>query len=186
MAAVNSSQAEASKNVNDAKKEMSDVYNQQLNYVADFYKNVSNALLPRSGDNASNPLFSSFESMFKQIQDYSSRMFSSLGVGANNQIDWSEMSKKYKETIDIRLAAAQNIIQTASEAYKKQMEFTMETNKRALEEMSTQFNLIFQQNQKFWSELMVSHQNPLQMVERKGNEPVLEENKKQPSVMSAK
>jgi hypothetical protein len=167
-----------------------DGYTKQLNVVSGFYKNMfdsvlavnkewttpnyfSNSLFGNGtakvfampfnevSNNATSPLLPTFYNFYKQISDYYSTTFSNLTVGLKSNVASSEFTKKYSDNVTTLLETAKTIFKTTTEAYNKQLDITIETTKKAVEEMTIQFNEMVQQNQNGLADLIVPVQAPL-------------------------
>jgi hypothetical protein len=172
----------------DANSDIMNMYNKQLQLMTGFYNNFFNPGIGNNkawntgngfstdffnGDltkvfsnpfNAmnttlSNPLLSSFDKMYKQMLGYSHNLLSVFNIQANvDKIDWSEVGKKYLETVEKRLEASKNVFNLLNEAYAGQVASSIETNKKTMEEISNRFNLVIKENQNFWADILESYQ----------------------------
>ena len=201
----------AEKLLNNSSKEIMDFYTKQFNVVTGFYKNLfesfstvnkgwnntpdfSNNFLnndltksfatPFNGmsNNFANPFQPTFDKLYKQMVDYNTTMFTNLTNGLKSSTDVSEISKKYQNEINTRIEASKNILKTASDAYNKQANFSIENNKNTMEEMNNQFDVMVKQNQKFWSDLMTSTQTPINKAEETVKDSISPEIKKRTAV----
>ena len=201
----------AEKMLNESSKEIINFYTNQLNIATGFYKNLfesfstvnkgwnntpdfSNGFLnngltkafamPFNGmnNNFTNPFLPTFDNLYKQMTDYSTTLFINVTNSLKGSADISEISKKYEDAINTRTEASKNLFKTAIDAYNKQVDFFIENNKKAMEEMSNQFNVMLKQNQKFWSDLMTSTQAPINSAEKVVKDSIIPEIKKRTPV----
>ena len=199
------------KMLHDSSKEIMDFYTKQFNVVTGFYKNLfesfstvnkgwnntpdfSNNFLNNDltkafamsfsgmSNNFANPFQPTFDKLYKQMIDYNTTMFTNLTNGLKSSTDVSEISKKYQNEINTRIEASKNILKTASDAYNKQANFSIENNKNTMEEMNNQFDVMVKQNQKFWSDLMTSTQAPINKAEETIKDSISPEIKKRTAV----
>ena len=84
--------------------------------------------------------------------------------------------------VNARVESSKNILKTATESYNKQLEFSIENNKKAMEEMNDQFNAMVKQSQKFWSDLMSSSQATSITLEKAVKDTISPEIKKRTAV----
>ncbi|HXD92796.1 MAG TPA: hypothetical protein VNX01_06245, partial [Bacteroidia bacterium] len=64
------------------------------------------------------------------------------------------------------------------EACNTKVNSSIEANKKAMEEIGNQFNLVIKQNQKFWADMLEMYQAPLRGENKNSKEPTLNETKK--------
>jgi hypothetical protein len=203
----------AEKTLNDTTKELMDFYTKQLNVATGFYKNIFDSLStggkswnnssdfstgffnndvtkaftnPFSGMNyqVANPFLPLFDKFYKQMEEYNKDMLASLTNGLKGNTDWSEMTKKYQETVSSRMESSKNILQTATEAYNKQLDFSNNNNKKAMEDMTSQFNAMVKQSQTFWLDLMASLQTKINTDEKTVKDSISPEIKKRASSLA--
>jgi len=188
---LNESTKAFEKGFSDANENVMDMYTKQLNLMTGFYNNFLNPIMSNNkgwnlgqdfghnlfdgdltkafsnpfngmGAGVSNPFLSSFDKMYKQMMGYNHNLLLAFNSQANGAtIDWSEISKKYIETVENRLEASKSIFNSISEACNTKVNSSIEANKKAMEEIGTQFNLVIKQNQKFWADMLEMHQAPL-------------------------
>jgi hypothetical protein len=198
------------KMLNDSTKEITDFYTKQLNAATSIYKNMFNSFsngnkgwsstpdfskgflnndlkpfaMPFNGmsNNFTNPFLPNFDTLFKQMNDYSKAMFSNLNNELKGNTDMSVISSKYQETVNARIESFKNILNATTEAYTKQLDFSMENNKKAMEEMNIQLNAMVNQNQKFWSEITGPQQTPEKNEEKIVKDSISPEIKKRTSI----
>ena len=102
-----------------------------------------------------NPFLTSFDKMSKQIIAYNRNLLLTFNSQVKESAtDLRVISKKYMETIENRLETAKNIFNTLQKAYNSKVDFSMETNKKAMEEISNQFYLLIKQNQQSWTDML--------------------------------
>jgi len=201
----------AEKLLTEASSNMMDIYNKQLKFITDFYSNFFNAFTGNStgwdsntgfsnnflgndltklfsnpfngiGAGFPNPFLQSFDKLYKQMMEYNNNIFSNLNSATKSKADWSEISKKYQETIENRLGAFNKIFSTLSEACGKKMNFSMEINKKEMEDVNNQLNLMLKQNQKIWSDMFAIYSGSSNTEEKKTKDPIVNEIKKRPNV----
>ena len=115
-----------------------------------------------ANNNFQNPFLGSFEKVYSQLADYNRNLFAAYNSETkNSHVDLNSISKKYKDTIDSRLQASQHILKSATEAYNKQFETAVETNKKMMEDINTQFSSVVKQTQKFWDDILKTTTTPL-------------------------
>ncbi len=149
----------------------------------DVTKWFSNPFTNFSATAFQNPFGTSMDKTMKGITEFNQNLLSTLTNGLQgNGTDWNEMSKEYKETIEARLAASKEILTSISEAFNKQLESSIDTNKKTVEEINNQFNLVMKQNQKLWADLFKIFQTPITNQDKKSKDPILFENKKKTNV----
>lgn len=185
----------AEKMLNDSSKQIMDFYTTQLNVATSFYKNLFDSFstgnkgwnntpdfsngfsnnhltktftMPFGGfsNNFSNPFLQPFNDFYKQMADTNTAMFTNLTTGLKGNTDMSEFSKKIQDTINTQIEASKTILKNTTEAYTKRLDFSLENNKKAIEEMNNQFNTIVKQNQKLWSDLISSTEAPTKNEEK--------------------
>lgn len=200
----------AGKMLNDSAKEITDFYTKQLNAVTGIYKNMFNSFstgnkgwdstsafsnafmnndlkafaMPFNGmsNNFTNPFLPNFDILLKQMNDYSLAMFANINNGLKVNTDMSLINTRYQDIVTARIEALKNIFKTSTEAYNKQLDFSMENNKKTMEEMNNQLNAIVNQNQKFWSEVLSSQKSPAKNEEKIVKDLISPEIKKRNSV----
>jgi len=205
---LNESTKAFEKGFSNANTNVMDMYNKQLHLMTGFYNNFLNPIMANSkgwnvgqdfggnlfngdlskafsnpfngmGVSSSNPFLNSFDKMYKQMMGYNHNLllaFNSQTKG--NDIDWNEISKKYMETVENRLNASKSIFNSLSEACSSKVNSSIEANKKATEEIRSQFNLVIKQNQKFWADMLEMYQTPLHGENKNSKEPSLNETKK--------
>jgi hypothetical protein len=205
--AANEGANTSEKSLTNSAKQLMDGYTKQLNVVTGFYKNMfdsvlavnkewttpnyySNSLFGNGtakafampfnevSNNATSPFLPTFYNFYKQISDYYSTTFSNLTVGLKSNVASSEFSKKYSDNVTTLLETAKAILKTAIEAYSKQLDFSMETTKKAVEEMTIQFNAMLKQNQNIWADVIASAQTTLNNEEKNLKDSISPEIKK--------
>ena len=188
--AVNSGTKAAEKGMKDANDSMMGIYQKQLQLMAEFYNQIISPMSNHTNRNTdqasgnssfnndamrmffnpfnamtsnfSNPFFSSFDSMFKQMMDGPNHLFSMFrGSSQVNGVDWSALSKKTQEMMENRLEVSKNIFSALNEAHNKKVNFAMETNKKEMEEIHNQLSSLIKQNQVFFTDLMEICHNPV-------------------------
>lgn len=201
----------AEKMVNDSTKELTDFYTKQLNVATGFYKNLFDSFstgnkgwnakpdfsngftnndfakaftMPFNGipSNFTNPFLPMFDNLYKQMVDYNTTMFANITNSLKANADMPEISKKYQDTVNTRMEASKNILKSAAEAYNKQLDFSIENNKKAMDEITNQFNSMLTQNQKFWSDLLASMHGSTKNEEKIAKDTITPEIKKRTSV----
>jgi hypothetical protein len=149
----------------------------------DMTKWFSNPFAGFSAANMQNPFLSPVEKAMKQMTDFSQNLFSAFTNGnSGNSSNLGAMSEELKETIATRMEASKEILTTISEGFKKQLESSMENNKKTMEEISTQFNLVMQQNQKLWADIFKMWQGSVNEAE-KTKDAIVNEAKKRTNVL---
>jgi hypothetical protein len=147
----------------------------------DFTRLFSNPF-NRLSNGFQNPFLTSFEKIFSQMGDYNHNLFSAFTGETRNNTDWSEISKKYKETIDSRLEISKNMLKSATEAYNKQLESSIEANKKMVEDINNQFSSVVKQTQKFWADILNINKSRLTEENLNIKEPTPGEPKKRSNV----
>lgn len=205
---LNESTKAFEKGFSDVNENVMDMYTKQLNLMTGFYNNFLNPIISNNkgwnigqdfgsnlfntdltkafsnpfngmGAGSSNPFLSSFDKMYKQMMGYNHNLLLAFNSQANgNHIDWSEISKKYMETVENRLEASKSIFNSISEACNAKVNSSIEANKKAMEEISSQFNLVIKQNQKFWADMLEMYQAPLHGENKNSKESTHNETKK--------
>lgn len=202
----------AEKWMNESSAAVMEIYNKQLNLASGYYTNYINSIwsngkvpggsqqfldnyfgnkmaksfwtpysaLYNNGD--SNPL-SSFEKMQKQYMDFNRTLFNDMTVRLRtNDLDWSSVGNEYKGILDKQIEATKKAMSTLFETYQKQLNFTMDTGKEMMNDMSNQFNAIYKQNQKNWSDMMQPNAPVSNLPATKAKEPAFTESKKHSNI----
>jgi hypothetical protein len=202
----------AEKLFNDASASIMEAYNKQQNLANGFYSNFFNSFLGNNrgwngtqgfannflnndlsklfsspfghfGNSFPNPFVITFENIYKQMGEHNHNLLAALRSQIKgNEIDLDAVNKNYQETIVNRLESFKKIFNSLSEACSKKMDFSIETNKKLMEEISTHFSSVIKQNQKFWADALGTFQTPINKEEKKIEESNLIENKKRAGV----
>jgi hypothetical protein len=195
------------KMLGDSNKDIMSFYTQQLNVATSFYKNLFDSFstgktgwnnapdflnndftkafsMPYSGltSNLANPFMPTFDKLFKQLSDYNTTMFTNLTNGFGVNTDMSEISKTYQDTIATRIESYMSFLKTANEAFGKQLEYSVDSNKKAMEDMNTQFQLMVEQNQNLWADLLAASRPAKDNTGKPGKDSISPELKKRTSV----
>lgn len=125
-------------------------------------KIFSNSFGGNMNNNFQNPFLGSFEKVCSQLADYNRNLFTAFNNETKTgNVDLNAISKRYKDTIDSRLEASQHVLKSATEAYNKQFDTAVETNKKMMEDINTQFSSVVKQTQKFWNDILKTNTAPL-------------------------
>jgi hypothetical protein len=171
----------ANKWLNDASSAMMDMYKKQTDMVSGFYSNLFNSISGTGKSsfnpmaNFSNPFFNNndmmknmfapfnsfgmnssssnpFENALKQLTDFNQNMLNSFGkpFGNGNQ-DFGTLTENYKNLVEKKMDVTKKMMESLVSAYHKQMEFTLENNKKLHEEINMQINQLVKLTQEFWA-----------------------------------
>ena len=147
----------------------------QNNEMSKSFSNPINSF----GNSFQNPFLTSVEKVYSQMADYNRNLFTAFSKENSGQnVDLNEISKKYKDTVDSRLEASKNMLKSATEAYNKQFDSVIESNKKMIEEINTQFSSVVKQTQKFWADILQVEKAPFTQEDPKVKEPAMNEFKK--------
>jgi len=92
--------------------------------------------------------------LYKQMSEFNSKLFASMQEDLKNrQSDWNELREKYNKIIEEQWRFTQNMVNSLQEIYVKQMNHSMELNKKLQREMNEQFEQAADRNKKIWSDL---------------------------------
>lgn len=114
----------------------------------------------------SNPfmnLFSNpFDKMIKQVSDYNHNLMGSLSQQLDNtNTDGNLITEKYQKLVEERTETSKEYIKGLAEAFNKQMESSLATNKKLQEETNKQFEDVLKLTQQFWSGVLdINHTSP--------------------------
>jgi hypothetical protein len=132
-----------------------------LYFEKDWSKWFLNSFSNFSGNNSQASFLSEIDKTMKQVIDLNQNLLSSFTGGTLGKgFNWVAMSEKYKETLVDQIEASKKILDTTSNAFKKQLESSIEINIKATEEISNQYNLVLKQNQKLWSDILKTYHVP--------------------------
>ncbi len=107
--------------------------------------------------NFSNTFSTPFDNLYKQMIEFNNNWFISLQKEfQGKQESWIEASEKYRELIEEEWKATQNIVNTIIETYNKEMDFSVETNKKLVQEIDKQFHLVSKQNARILADILKS------------------------------
>jgi hypothetical protein len=174
--------------------QISEYYTKQFGLITDFYKKFFDISIKGSNDLtnhsfSSNGLFSyrvpnSLEWPFKFTTNNISGYFQSILDSLSKQIllqntsflekmsdsslkgnaEVSELFFKYLDLVNIRIEYLQHLYKTLMDANYKMIDFSVEMNKRLIEDLNNQFTMITKLNQKFWSDLIIFYGFPIDKV----------------------
>lgn len=135
------------------------------------------------GNGDSSPFLSSFDKMQKQYMDFGRSLYNDMTDRMRiSDLDWSSIGNEYKGIWDKRLDATKKTMNAMFETYQKQMNFTMDTGREMMNEMNNQFNSIYRQNQKNWTEMMQPTTASPIVPATKVKEPAFAESKKHSNI----
>ena len=125
---------------NEVGSTLMDVYSKQLNLAFGLYNNL---------------FTTQFEALREQMVKFNTNWVTTLQKQFQDvQNNWGELSGKSQEIIEEKWGTTSNIITSMIEAYNKQMNFSVESNKKLMEEINSQLNLVTKQNEKFWADIL--------------------------------
>lgn len=127
------------------------------------FKSVPNPLawLKPDGDN-SNPFMTMNGNLFGQLNEYNKSWINSLQKNNTlEQIDWSAINEKYQKTRESHLETIKNIADTFTNAYNKQLDFSIESNKNLFAELNKQFTTALKINEDFWKNIVKTYGAPI-------------------------
>ena len=185
----------AEKKLLDSNKEIMDFYTKQMNAFTGFYTNTASAsgniekswsaypgmstnffnqelskafAMPFNGigPNFGHPFSPNIDQFNKQLLDFNTAMFTNFNTRLQGSIGYQAFSDKYQNLLHLRMEASKNILKTATDAFNKQFDTSLEINKKAIEEMNQQLQLIISQTQIFWFEAFSSVQSEITNLEK--------------------
>lgn len=127
------------------------------------FKSVPNPLawLKPDGDN-SNPFMTMNGNLFGQLNEYNKSWINSLQKNSTlQQNDWSAINEKYQKTRESHLEAIKNIADTFTNAYNKQLDLSIESNKNLFGELNKQFTAALKINEDFWVDIVKTYGTPI-------------------------
>jgi len=168
---------------------MMDVYQKQLSAVSEFYTNALNSFTTQTKNmwnpmqNQSNSFFNNdalksmfspltsfgmnnsisnpFDRMVKNVSDYNHNLMSSLSKQFENpDSDGNLTGEKYQKFDEESNEASKVYINTLADTLNKQMESTLDTNKKLQEDTNKQFESLLKLSQKFWADVLNKNQTP--------------------------
>ncbi|MGZ3884909.1 MAG: hypothetical protein ACXVPQ_11195 [Bacteroidia bacterium] len=188
----------------DSSEAMTEIYNKQLNLALGFYNNAFNAMSggsknntqnslfnpmvfaqdlgkwswnPFTGNTSANPFAGWFEKASQQMQEYNQHLLEITSNAAKTgETSWAGFFEKYKEVLSGRLGMSSEVLNALNEACTGQMSFTLENNKKVMEQLSRQFAELMKQSQKFWVDAIKT--NGQETKQRKNDEMLPLETKK--------
>ncbi|HXD93356.1 MAG TPA: hypothetical protein VNX01_09090 [Bacteroidia bacterium] len=120
--------------------EIMDIYKKQLSLVFDFYNDA-------------------FANQFKALHSQAMR-FNTDWVAEfqkqfqNIQVNWNKLNGKSQEIMGEKWEITDNIMASMIEAHNKRVDFSIELNKKLIEEINNQLRLAVVQNEKFCSDFL--------------------------------
>ncbi len=182
---------------NDSNSALMNIYKKQMDLTAGFYNNlfnssigntngfVHNSSTPKmfanmdmaqwftnpfanfSATNLQNPFLTSIE----KIMEFNQKLLSPFTNGIQNKgTNPESMNEEYKKLLEVRLKDSKEMLNTVAETFNKQLESSVETNKKTMEEISNQFSLAMKQNQKLLTDMLNTQQILPVTNEKKENE----------------
>jgi hypothetical protein len=95
------------------------------------------------------------EDLFKKTIEFNNNWFAELQKQFKIvQMNWVELSEKMQEIAEEEWKATYSSINSLIEAYNKQADFSIESNRKFMEKINSQFDLAAKQSEKFWSDVL--------------------------------
>jgi hypothetical protein len=115
--------------------------------------------------NLSNSFTNPFNNIFNQIKDYNQTQLNNFTkqFGLGNP-DASSLVDNYQKTVEREIDASKHLINSLTDVYNKQIEFSATESKKLQDEINNQLKLIFEINQRFWSELLKTNTSQTNVV----------------------
>jgi len=131
--------------------EIMDIYKKQLNLIFEFYNEI-------------------FTSQFKTLHNQAIRFNADWVMEFQKkfqgmQANWNNLNGKSQETIKEKWEIGDNIMASMIEAQNKRINFSIELNKKMMEEINNQLRLAVEQNEKFWTDFLKNSE----IFEKQGN-----------------
>ena len=115
---------------------------------------------------------SKYEDMYKQITDYNNLWSSMLQKKSQNaQENWSASAEKMQAIVEKEWKIRNDMASTLLDAYNKQMDVSIELNRKFMEELNNHLNAAFKRNEKFYSDVFKGAHAPEK--EEKEHEPAV-------------
>ncbi len=170
-----------------------DFYNNFFNSMPGMSKNNwmsnMNFAQPHDGYEISNPFFSAsklfktnsfmdlcasqYQDMYKQITDYNNLWGSMFQKKSQNtQENWSASAEKIQAIVEKEWKIRNDMASTLLDTYNKQMDASIELNRKFMEELNNQFNAAFKRNEKFCSDIFKGTHTAAAHKEEKEHEPI--------------
>ena len=121
-----------------------------FNYGTFFNEKETNTF----SDKISESIISTYEKQTRQIKEFNNFIFEMLGK--NTGLDASVLIKNFRKISEDSLDASLENIKTLLKPNNKNSQYLAEANKKVLDEVTKQFDLISKSNLKFWSDFMTS------------------------------
>lgn len=192
---------------NETSEAMMNVYNKQLQFTTGLYENFANMFFGNTkswserqnfselflnsdlakwpgvsftGSNGGSNIFlSSFDRIYKQTLEYNRNLLASLNnTMKENQFDWSKINEDYLKSTELQLEISKKMIISLSEMSNKQLDLSIDYNKKVMDEINTQLNALVKQNQKMWTEVYNMQEQQSNVEEKKTKESAKSETKK--------
>ncbi len=129
--------------------------------VDSFFKGdlVKRFSFPFSGNGNGNsiltPSLTNFENSYKQMVEFNRNWLSAYSERYNkNNSEWNTISEDYMKLFEKRLESSKKIFNSYVESFDNGLDFSVKNNKKILEEITEQFNLLNNQSQKFWADIL--------------------------------
>ena len=144
----------------------------------DMTKWLTNPFANFSSTDMQNPVLTSIDKTMKQLMELNQKCLSTFTNSVQIKGTNSEsMSEEYKKLLEGRLNDSKEMLNTIAEAFNRRLEYSMATNKKAMEEIVNQCNLAQKQNQKLFADMVSAHQTSLINEEKKHKETHTNESK---------
>jgi hypothetical protein len=164
-----------------------EAYERQFNTGVNFYNNLlrlftgsdakgslDNIFKPYQFFNGAGPIFFAnpfipvADNLSRQTMSYNNSFFAMMS-GAMVNAAASEISRKCKHLNELQIEACGNILNVHSQAFNKQLGFSMEVAVKATEEMHDLFAAFVKQHQKSWAEpVPEAHMPPVENSKKTG------------------
>jgi predicted RNA-binding protein with RPS1 domain len=97
----------------------------------------------------------------------------------DNQFDLSKINEDYMKSIELQLAISKKIVVSLSEMSNKQLDLSIDYNKKVMDEINTQLNALLKQNQKMWTDFNnIQEEQQSNVEDKKTKESAKSETKK--------